>query len=789
MNKTVSLFRKKARPWQILSVVCALYWRLYAALHKGWRKQFGRFMIKHVRNEKEWKWQKQILCSSIARYRPELAKKGMKIWILDYFLCKAFLGASADTNYLGMCFFRKGFRYRNRTFCTYRLMFCRDIINDVGLKDLFYDKTKAAELWQDWFRRRWCRVSPDAPISPERLREVLNGGRRLVVKPIDLYSGKGIFIQEISNNKDLESAAERLNRLNAPHIVEEYVEQKGLLHEFNPSTVNTIRVATIKHTDGTVDVFQAFLRVGRAGSIVDNVSAGGIYFDIDIRTGSLAEGMDDFGNRYESHPDSLLKIAGTQVPHWEQVMEFCRSAHRHAPPGYRLAGWDVCLSEDGLRLIECNYSPGLSAPRPWDPNPWATIRKLMDEVERSDSPSQNSQNTSAFILPSLKHRQLTKRSRRQMTAEVIAFCWKTHGRFQKGWRRAYAEYMDRCVRNEREWKKERKKLQRILSDQRSDLLSEKKESRWIRDFWWTRVLINARAGDNYFGMMLFRNTWGFRRRCMTNGRLDFSHRFLNSREAEKVTQSKIRSAEAWAPWYHRAWRRVTSDSPMSTEDLYAVLNGKTKIVVKPNNGYGGKGIFLLEIRDEDALSAAVDRLNALSSPHIAEEYVEQTGLLHDLNPSSVNDIRVITLRHPDGDIETLQCYLRVGRSGSVVDNSSSGGIFFPIDFRRGIIWTGFDFFGNTYTTHPDTRTQITGLCIPRWDDVLEYCVDAHRHAPDGLCLIGWDICLSDDCIDLIEVNGRPGFHVPAPWLRDPWKKMRKILDEWDRHRNQNVDTV
>ncbi len=363
---------------------------------------------------------------------------------------------------------------------------------------------------------------------------------------------------------------------------------------------------------------------------------------------------------------------------------------------------------------------------------------------------------------------------------AIAY-WTLYGRLHRGWRREYADYLRRWNGYKRNWQEEKKKLIRLAREHHPELLRRGKLP-WYRllDYWLCYAFLGARADSDYYFFLFPQHGWRYRRRSVTNRRTRFAAFWLNTPEAIELTDSKAATAAYWADWFKRGWCTVSQEKPVTAEELRRVLGGETRWIAKPDRDYGGHGIFVLDVRDEAELAEAAARLNTLDREYIVEPYIRQTGLLHELNPSSLNTARLITARHADGSIQLLTACIRVGHSGSVVDNASSGGILFRADPRTGEIAEGYDYAGAVYSAHPETGKQITGLRIPRWEEFRDFCVSAHRHGPEGLALVGWDVCVSDDMICMIEVNVSPGICPPLPWIPDPWRAVKVLLDEKDR---------
>ncbi len=141
-------------------------------------------------------------------------------------------------------------------------------------------------------------------------------------------------------------------------LVEEYFEQHPDMAQFNPSSLNTCRVWVIRREKHPAKVELAYLRMGRAGSAVDNQSAGGIIAPIDLSSGRLAAALDGLATRhsFSKHPDHGSPIEGERIPFWEEaklLAERCLTVF----PGLRFAGADIAVGPEGPVVIEMNASP------------------------------------------------------------------------------------------------------------------------------------------------------------------------------------------------------------------------------------------------------------------------------------------------------------------------------------------------------------------------------------------------------------------------------------------------
>lgn len=140
--------------------------------------------------------------------------------------------------------------------------------------------------------------------------------------------------------------------------------------------------------------------------------------------------------------------------------------------------------------------------------------------------------------------------------------------------------------------------------------------------------------------------------------------------------------------------------------------------------------------------------------YILEGKVEQHEFTRSLNPSSLNTLRIITLLDKDSQAEIILSSLRFGKEGVEIDNTATGGYYFCINPKQGVIAPGLSSYKEGYRRdcrHPVTGKYYEGLAIPYWEEVVRVCTEAARLAP--FCRsIGWDVAITPTGPVLIEGN-------------------------------------
>ena len=276
--------------------------------------------------------------------------------------------------------------------------------------------------------------------------------------------------------------------------------------------------------------------------------------------------------------------------------------------------------------------------------------------------------------------------------------------------------------------------------------------------------------EDYFSFDFFerRNPF-FRNHHVTRTRMNYIKEKLNTPSAVKILNSKADFNSIFEEYLGRKWC-----CPNDTDEetfVNRLSSEKGEVFVKLLSGFGGKGAFRTSA-DADNLRKLYKELTEGDAKYIVEEYYDQKGFLRDVNPSSLNTIRVTTLRTPK-DIVPLYAYYRAGGADSAVDNLHSGGVRYTIDIKNGEFLKGINYTGNNIENHPSTGIKVAGYILPLWHDVIEFVTKLHKMAPEGANLIGWDVCVSDDKMVVIEGNAGPGFPQEIRFSDNTWKKVRK----------------
>lgn len=141
-------------------------------------------------------------------------------------------------------------------------------------------------------------------------------------------------------------------------LFESFIEQHESFAQFNPSSVNTLRVWVLQ-TGDEVEVIGTYIRIGREGNLTDNGGGGGIMCPVNLETGVLEKGLTTstpFRDEFEQHPDHQAQIYGVKLPFWDDIL-VCAVTTLKKLPYTKFIGLDLAMTTTGPLIIEVNVSP------------------------------------------------------------------------------------------------------------------------------------------------------------------------------------------------------------------------------------------------------------------------------------------------------------------------------------------------------------------------------------------------------------------------------------------------
>lgn len=195
---------------------------------------------------------------------------------------------------------------------------------------------------------RGCFYDGDGKWIDDRcVAKLLQGG--FVGKPCRSSGGNGVELRS-----DLTPQWIRENG-GASYVVQKKIEQCDFTAQFNKSSINTVRMMTMRCPwDGKMVVCRSMMRIGVSDAVIDNMMKGGLCVCVGDR-GQLGKYAYDYdGKRYEKHPVSGLTFEGLVHPGYGKMVQTALSIHEKILD-YNLLSFDLVQRKDGsICVIEIN---------------------------------------------------------------------------------------------------------------------------------------------------------------------------------------------------------------------------------------------------------------------------------------------------------------------------------------------------------------------------------------------------------------------------------------------------
>ena len=111
--------------------------------------------------------------------------------------------------------------------------------------------------------------------TADELKAFCSNKQSVFVKAPASFGGQGIGEIRVTAETSYAFLFEELKR-KGQTLVEEKILQHPKLSAIHPESLNTLRIATIKK-DCEIHILCRILRMGQGGSVIDNITSGGLY--------------------------------------------------------------------------------------------------------------------------------------------------------------------------------------------------------------------------------------------------------------------------------------------------------------------------------------------------------------------------------------------------------------------------------------------------------------------------------------------------------------------------------
>lgn len=226
-------------------------------------------------------------------------------------------------------------------------------------------------------------------------------------------------------------------------------------------------------------------------------------------------------------------------------------------------------------------------------------------------------------------------------------------------------------------------------------------------------------------------------------------KLLNDPEAMKKVDNKLEFNKNYNEFVKRDWICLTE---VSFEEFETFFKKHKSIIVKPVDEMCGKGVDKINLDENTNIKQIYEDL-LKNNQILIEECVKQNSKIASLNPSSVNTLRVVTLKK-ENEVKVLFTALRIG-NGKSVDNFNNGGMFTVVNENGVITKPAISKDGTIYDVHPLTHEKIVGFKLPNFEIALDTAKKCAAKI-ENVRYIGFDVVITEDSALILEANPFPG---------------------------------
>ena len=217
----------------------------------------------------------------------------------------------------------------------------------------FNDKALFCETFSEFLGRDFINLDKRDDCA---FAEFVKDKSVIFAKKPDTFGGEGVKCIQINENTNPKKLYFELKN-EGFNLCEEKIVQHRIMSELHSSSVNSVRMTTLKGSDG-VHFLYSLLRIGSSDKPIDNICGGGLYLLLDENGHSISKAFSEKTNEYfENHPKSGVSFLDFQVPFHNEAVEMVKNAATKVP-GIGYIGWDVAITENGPVLIEGNVLQG-----------------------------------------------------------------------------------------------------------------------------------------------------------------------------------------------------------------------------------------------------------------------------------------------------------------------------------------------------------------------------------------------------------------------------------------------
>ncbi|MBO5837438.1 MAG: hypothetical protein J6Q92_06055 [Oscillospiraceae bacterium] len=285
------------------------------------------------------------------------------------------------------------------------------------------------------------------------------------------------------------------------------------------------------------------------------------------------------------------------------------------------------------------------------------------------------------------------------------------------------------------------------------------------------VVVTGCTFQEYYNLKFAQRTIKNQKTFITTGSNLKAYKKLNDEAYYHLYINKDEFNKTYSQFIGRDWIQLCQTK---REQIYVFFRKHCDVIVKPRSGDSGKGIFIVH-NSNQMTTAEIDELIQRNEQGIVEELLRNHPKLDELNASSLNTMRVVTVRN-GATVKILFAGIRFGAEGKEIDNISMGGRVAPIDPVTGTI-CGHSHSKKTVNTTDEENENYVGFQMPMWDDLQTYLLGLTAVVPQ-MRYMAWDIAITPKGFVTIEGNHSSGNTVTQAHIGTKEQGLRVNLIKW-----------
>lgn len=251
---------------------------------------------------------------------------------------------------------------------------------------------------------------------------------------------------------------------------------------------------------------------------------------------------------------------------------------------------------------------------------------------------------------------------------------------------------------------------------------------------------------------------------------------VNDIDFYSLFNDKMNTYKKFRPFFGREAMGIESAQDFSLFQSFVAAH--PRFVKKNVNKACGEGVELIDLNATGKTEKEIFETFLSEGKVILEEVINQSEITAAFNQSSVNTIRCVTLKNKKG-ISIPYTFMKIGRSGSFIDNGRAGGLLAGIDPKTGrLLKDAVDEYGFRYIQHPDSQVTFKDYQLPEWDSMREICKTMAKELP-SVGMIGWDMAHTQHGWIVVEGNISPEAIGPQSTLQ---REIRSEMEAFKRER-------